>query len=339
MKLPALRRYALCFGTAALLAACGGSQPPIGAPGAMPQSQTSVVAAHAQRDGSWMLPEATSQDLLYVSGGNEVDVYAYPSGEQVGSLTNFHGTGYECADSAGDVFITTGSGSPSGVYEYAHGGSQPISFLSVPYSAAGCSVDPLSGNLAVVGIDSDSVYVFVGAQGSPVAYRDPDLRAWDVAYDDSGNLFAHGSYGNDQLALVELPKGGSEFQDITIESKLDTAYGAMLWDGKYIDIATETAAGPRRSVVNRLKVANGKATTIGKVWLARQETGYWPEFWIDSDMIIEPSTIGRIQKVFSWKYPGGKEMAKISDPNNYRLWGVTLSSMPSHARVQRKTLQ
>jgi hypothetical protein len=35
---------------AALLARCGGSQPPIGAPGAMPQ--TSAIAVHAERGGS-----------------------------------------------------------------------------------------------------------------------------------------------------------------------------------------------------------------------------------------------------------------------------------------------
>ena len=48
-------RYVLgSFAAAALLSACGGSQPPIGAPGAMPQSR--AIATHAERGGSWMLP-------------------------------------------------------------------------------------------------------------------------------------------------------------------------------------------------------------------------------------------------------------------------------------------
>ena len=42
---------------AALLAGCGGSQPPIGAPGAIPQSR--VAASPAERGGSWMLPEVS----------------------------------------------------------------------------------------------------------------------------------------------------------------------------------------------------------------------------------------------------------------------------------------
>jgi hypothetical protein len=48
----------LSVGVAALLAGCGGSQPPIDAPGAM--AQTSAIATHADRGKSWMLPEAKS---------------------------------------------------------------------------------------------------------------------------------------------------------------------------------------------------------------------------------------------------------------------------------------
>ena len=59
-----LVRSAFIIGAAALFAGCGGSQPPIGALGAMPQS--SAIAEHATRGESWMLPEAKSEDLLYV---------------------------------------------------------------------------------------------------------------------------------------------------------------------------------------------------------------------------------------------------------------------------------
>ena len=65
---------------AAMLAGCGGSQPPIGAPGAMPQ--TSAIATHADRGTSWMLPGTSAGDLVYatsVAFGN-VYVYTYPKG-------------------------------------------------------------------------------------------------------------------------------------------------------------------------------------------------------------------------------------------------------------------
>jgi hypothetical protein len=73
-----------------VLAGCGGSQPPVGAPGAMPQ--TSALATHADLGKSWMAPKAKSDDLLYIAAGpvdGRVYVYTYPKGRLVGTLTGF----------------------------------------------------------------------------------------------------------------------------------------------------------------------------------------------------------------------------------------------------------
>jgi hypothetical protein len=56
----------ICSATVAMLAGCGGSQPPIGAPGAIPQ--TSAIAAHAERGKSWMLPEASYESDYALNG-------------------------------------------------------------------------------------------------------------------------------------------------------------------------------------------------------------------------------------------------------------------------------
>jgi hypothetical protein len=87
MKCSALGRYLFssCVATV-VLAACGGSQPPTGAPGAA--TQTSAIAAHAGRGKSWMLHEATSDDLLYIAAWPPaVYVYTYPKGQLAGTLT------------------------------------------------------------------------------------------------------------------------------------------------------------------------------------------------------------------------------------------------------------
>jgi hypothetical protein len=64
MKSLEFSRFALSVGAAAaLLAGCGGSQPPIGAPGVMPQ--TSATTQHASRGKSWMLPEAQKVKRLW----------------------------------------------------------------------------------------------------------------------------------------------------------------------------------------------------------------------------------------------------------------------------------
>jgi hypothetical protein len=75
-------RFSPCITVAvvslAMLAGCGGSQPPIGAPGAAPQSRG--IATRAEVLGSWMLPEARAEGLLYVSAHvayQESDVYVY----------------------------------------------------------------------------------------------------------------------------------------------------------------------------------------------------------------------------------------------------------------------
>jgi sugar lactone lactonase YvrE len=68
MKRIIIDRVALSIGAVALLAGCGGSQPPIGAQGAMPQGVTQIVAPS--------LP-ATSANLYVVNGiGPSVTVYA-----------------------------------------------------------------------------------------------------------------------------------------------------------------------------------------------------------------------------------------------------------------------
>jgi hypothetical protein len=71
------RALSICV-AAALLAGCGGSQPPIGAPGAMPL--TSALATRADRGKSWMLPEAKSESSLYISDDlrSQVYVFSYP---------------------------------------------------------------------------------------------------------------------------------------------------------------------------------------------------------------------------------------------------------------------
>jgi len=51
-----LSYFASSASAAIAFAACGASQPPIGAPGATPQSR--AIAQHTARGNSWMLPEA-----------------------------------------------------------------------------------------------------------------------------------------------------------------------------------------------------------------------------------------------------------------------------------------
>jgi hypothetical protein len=69
-----------------------------------------------------------------------VDVFAYPDGKKVGELTGFYSPFGICIDKSQDVWITNYS--PPQVVEYQHGGTSPISKLSVPEWPTGCAFDP-----------------------------------------------------------------------------------------------------------------------------------------------------------------------------------------------------
>ncbi len=141
-----MTRYALnsCV-TPASLVGCSGLQPPIGAPGAVPQSR--AITTHADRGKSWMLPEAKREALIYATGGcSGTCVLSYPGGILVGALSGYSGNA-DCSDRSGNVFISENTQ----VVEFAHGGTTPIAAFILPYSpAVGCSIDSETGNLAVV---------------------------------------------------------------------------------------------------------------------------------------------------------------------------------------------
>src|SRR5580693_2931535 len=104
-----LRRYVAGTVAALLLAGCGGAGTPTIGNG-LP-TITGNGAQNAAHGKSWMLPEATSQDLLYVSVSttnytdSEVQVYSYSSNQLVGTLTGFKYATSLCSDTIGDVFV------------------------------------------------------------------------------------------------------------------------------------------------------------------------------------------------------------------------------------------
>ena len=137
-----------------MLAGCGGSQPPIGAPGATSYGAPRHIAAHpapATAKGAW------SGDLLYVATGGDVYVLSYPSGKVVGRL------GVDARQpvfrQTGNVFVVQGET----IVEYSHRGKllQTLPTYDVPQS---CSVDPTTGNLAVPTVDYSCVYIYPDAR-------------------------------------------------------------------------------------------------------------------------------------------------------------------------------
>ena len=326
MKSFGLGTYALSGGVAvALLAGCGGSQPPIGAPGAMPQ--TSAIATHADRGKSWMLPEAKGEDLIYAVGGcGGTCILSYPGGKVVGAITGYDGGAYEsadCSDAKGNVYIANYDEAG----RFAHAGTTPIATFAVPGDfAGGCSADPLTGNLAVV-YDASRVAVFKPGSGEPVTY-DSGLEATYCGYDGAGNLFVDGWGSGEKVGLAELPKGGEAFLALSVSQSVG-APGQVQWDGKYI---TYESIGYPPLVISQLEVYGSQATVVGTTTLQGIRRGS-RQSWIYKDTIIAPySTHGPYDKnIGIWKYPkGGKPSRKVTrfrgySKENIGFYGATLS--------------
>jgi hypothetical protein len=336
MKVLELSRCALCVSiAAAMLAGCGGLQPPIGAQGAMPQS--SANATHAAHGGSWMLPEALSDDLLYVGGNNgAVAVYSYPKGRLLGTLTGFNLPGGECVDHTGDVFITDLA--LSEIFEYAHGGKTPIQVLqSAAPDPAGCAIDPTTGNLAVTSLGrglAGNVAIFPHASGAPTTYTDPNFyEYYFCGYDPSGNLYVDGQAGSGPFVLAELPKGGSTLKNLKLNQQVGWP-GGVQWHGRYLAVGDQA-----KSAIYQFAVSGSHGALKGTTLL--NDTSDVIQFWIEGHRVIggdHPSS-----QVHYWDYPAGGNPTKTITRGVGGPDGMTVSLAPgakSHsthsAKAQRR---
>jgi hypothetical protein len=297
---------------AAMLAACGGSQ--IGGQ-ELPQERMGSNRA---------LPRhAMSGDLLYVVGDNGgVAVFTYPQRKALTTFTVGSGNLTACVDKSGDVFIPSveGGGLTATIYEFAHGGTSPIATLSDPGQAAGCSVDPTTGNLAVANYSNQSdnagnIAVYIGAKGSPTIYSDEAnfIHPTSVSYDNQGNLFVGGyGQGGDVFQLAEIDSGSSTFTGIEM-SKQITGAVSIQWTGKVLAI-TSTMERLGSTYVYQVKISGSSGTIIGTTSLhshSNQGRVMSPYSWIQGKTIIVPVRKG----AGFWLYPnGGAEKNPVEYP-------------------------
>ncbi|HXO17423.1 MAG TPA: hypothetical protein VN909_04575, partial [Candidatus Dormibacteraeota bacterium] len=247
-----IRRVLIAAAAAAMLSGCGfGSSPAgafaaAGAPGVASQ-------ASASRAGSWMLPEARGESLVYVSDTWDIGlvyVFSYPGGKHVGTLTGFYNPTGECVDKHGDVWVLNMS--PEVIVEYAHGGTSPIATLDDPVGGFSCSIDATTGNLAIDSVDPAKVAVYANAAGTPTVYTYSGAASLaSCAYDGSGNLFIDSS--NASRPFAELPKGGNSFVEIKYPN--DAPLGNMQWDGRYLAVQERTHGNQGPITIDRVQVA------------------------------------------------------------------------------------
>jgi len=296
----------------AFMAGCRGPQ--VGSP-----PGTADVRQREAHGNSWMLPGASSGDLIYAVGGcGGTCVLSYPKGKLVGELTGYYGYA-ACSDSNGDVFISE----ETEVVEFAHGGTTPIATYDVPDNPPlGCSVDPESGSLAVV--NGPFVAIFPAGSTNPTSYSTL-IDASFCGYDNSGNLFVSG-YDGQNYGLAELPNGSESFKKVSVDQSVGNP-GQVQWDGKYMSYESTK---PGQSTISQLSISGSSATVVGQTVL-RNVRKRLTQSWIYKNSIVVPyvSHGPTATNIGIWKYPkGGRPTKRISEfggtkPSGFA--GVTIS--------------
>jgi WD40 repeat protein len=335
-----MRAYQLVpavLGLIGILAGCAGSgagwQPSVAASNAGTVSQQSV-------QGSWILPEAKNDDLLYISDliGQVVDIYAYRGHKLVGMLTGFFNPEGLCVDTTGDVYVTNDTS--DGVHqisEYAHGSTTVLRTLNDPDGRVnGCSVDPKSGDLAVANLwgasdHQGNVAIYHHASGSPTTYSNPNIYYYYFCgYDNRGNLFADGETYGSVFGLGEVPKGGNALNFITIDQTIYLP-GGVQWDGKYLAVGDQVAVKHNfTSTIDDFAINGSEATTVNTMILtgSNQVAQFWIPF-VDTGhkhgegkLLIGPNQDGADTLI--WDYPsGGNPIQTISGETD--PYGATVS--------------
>jgi len=279
-----LVRLALIIGVAAaLLTGCGGSQPPIGAPGPMPQAGR----AHAR-------PLTSSGALIYSANSyfGYVTTYTYPHGPRLGEI-RAPGAIRECVDSAGDVFVAATTGTTGGytgnVYELAQGSL--IATLPDPHWWIGyCAVNPKTGDLTVSGNtspgDEPGITIYRQAKGTPeVLYTSP-YYVGSCAYDPAGNLYLSVSYGNSgqDTGLLRLPAGSKNFELMTSDITI-TYPGSVQWADGHLIV---TSAHPGELYLYELSIKGNTATTVRTTILHtdKYRDHFLGQVWVQGNTVL-----------------------------------------------------
>jgi hypothetical protein len=234
----------------------------------------------------------------------------------VGELTGFLSPMGECVDAAGDVFIVaaaSGSYTSSVIYEYPHGGTEPIAILSDPAPGGACAIDKTTGNLAVSGGAGShaALAIYANAQGNPTMYYSSGYDPLDFCgYDDQGNLYvdAPDPHGGQDEVLVRVSTISGSFEQINLDTKF---YGTLpppsvQWDGRHMTVTSEPEfRGPL--FVYRLSISGASGKVVGTTQLSSKKNNYMGQTWIQDKTFLAINVYrrGRRTETSIWKYPKG----------------------------------
>ncbi len=308
------------WAAAVTLAGCGASQPPIAAPGAVAPSQVPAIATHANH-GSWMLAEAKSENLLYVSSYYEyVNVYSYPKGKLVGTLTGFGILAEDCSDKLGNVWIIDNQYGK--IYKYAHGGVTPISTLRPPSGdPLSCAVSPRNGDLAV-GTGTEELVIYPGGKAMPIEYQDYPVEGFFYCgYDPKGNLFISALTSNYKFQFAELVKGAGSITNIALDQSIG-------FPGGVAAKARQVAVGDQQAgTIYEFQISGSSGTKVGTTPLSGA-SGALYQFLIDGRRVVAAVSSQDASAVDFFDFPAGGAPIESITRNLQEPLGVAISLAP-----------
>lgn len=290
-----MRRFGLCaleaFAVVAMAGGCGGSQSIWNGAPAVPQNPQTIADY--------------SGDLLYVTNYTSAAFFSFPEGKKIGMLPSSIGHPLNvCSDAAGNVWFPFNVGrNRYRLYEFAHGGTQPISIIDVPRhkNADACAVNSTNGDLAVLnsccGTGNNSVLIWPGARsGKPKEYHSfYNPTACD--YDDRGNLLLSGWVDSDGYFFEELKNGAGKLVNISL-SKHSFTVGSVRWDGRYFAVAAEERRG---LIIWRLQLSGTSAKIVETV---RPKPFHYPGWFAVKGNTMVGTERSRNQTALGiWRYP------------------------------------
>jgi hypothetical protein len=313
MKLSDMGRLVALMTTVTLaFTGCGGA----GTTGAAPLgAMTPTTGASQGKSGS---------ALIYVPAeGGHSYVLSYPEGKLVGTI-NQTASG-ACADASGNVYLP----GPKGVLVYSHGATTPSATLTLANAGSGCSVDPITGNLAVTTESNNGVAVFENASGQPTVYQ-TQLPPYYCGYDNEGNLFVDGYALPDGLWLAELPKGSDAFSNVSLNQPITLNAGQVQWDGNYLTL--EIGIGAKHPLnalaIDRVAISGSNASVISKTTFKNIGHGTRAS-WIYGNRVLVPFGLhGAVPNIGLWAYTKGgkaKKLIKKIAGATVTFTGVTMS--------------
>ncbi|MGA2760593.1 MAG: hypothetical protein ABSF08_09780, partial [Candidatus Cybelea sp.] len=249
MKRSALGRYALSScAAAAMLAGCGGSQPPIGAPGAM-QTATSRGRGVA-KPRSAASTYRVSGPLLYVAniGLNLTPLTIYdadannpkPIATITKDINNSRGT---CIDSDGTLYVTNFASGTGWVSEYALGQTKPLRVITKGIAFPGyCAIDA-SGNLWVTNLGGDDVTEYLKGSTKLHATITKGLTyPVGIAIDHKGNIYVS-NYKPYSAQNIQVYAPGSKSPSRTISDGVSSPAGIAVDSHDTLYVTTSTPQG------------------------------------------------------------------------------------------------